>query len=67
MFANFLIEMSRRDLSADVEHRYLWALRCFFDFLCLDGLVDGVGNMKQVHRRTYYVAPRQRTQKKSWP
>jgi len=38
----FLIEMSRRDLSADIEHRYLWALRCFFDFLCLDGLVDEV-------------------------
>lgn len=38
----FLIEMSRRDLSADVEHRYLWALRCFFDFLCLGGLVDEV-------------------------
>jgi site-specific recombinase XerD len=38
----FLIEMSRRDLSADVEHLYLWALRCFFDFLCLGGLVDEV-------------------------
>jgi site-specific recombinase XerD len=38
----FLIEMSRRDLSADIEHRYLWALRCFFDFLCLNGLVDEV-------------------------
>src|SRR5216684_2010816 len=30
----FLIEMSRRDLSADIVHRHLWALRCFFDFLC---------------------------------
>ena len=38
----FLIEMSRRDLSADIEHRHLWALRCFFDFLCLSGLVDEV-------------------------
>jgi integrase/recombinase XerD len=38
----FLIEMSRRDLSAEIEHRYLWALRCFFDFLCLGGLVDEV-------------------------
>src|SRR5947207_5511798 len=38
----FLIEMSRRDLSADIIHRYLWALRCFFDFLCLGGLVDEV-------------------------
>jgi integrase/recombinase XerC len=38
----FLIEMSHRDLSADIVHRYLWALRCFFDFLCLGGLVDEV-------------------------
>jgi site-specific recombinase XerD len=38
----FLIEMSRRDLSADIVHRYLWGLRCFFDFLCLGGLVDEV-------------------------
>jgi len=38
----FLIEMSRRDLSADIVHRYLWGLRCFFDFLCIGGLVDEV-------------------------
>jgi site-specific recombinase XerD len=38
----FLIEISRRDLSADTTHRYLWALRCFFDFLCLGGVVDEV-------------------------
>ncbi|MBS1867135.1 MAG: tyrosine-type recombinase/integrase, partial [Acidobacteria bacterium] len=38
----FLIEMSRRDLSADIVHRYLWGLRCFFDFLCLNGLIDEV-------------------------
>ncbi len=38
----FLIEMARRDLSADVVRRYLGALRCFFDFCCLRGLVDEV-------------------------
>jgi site-specific recombinase XerD len=31
----FLIEVSKRDLSADVMHRYIWGLRCFFDFLSL--------------------------------
>jgi site-specific recombinase XerD len=36
----FLIDTSRRDLSADILHRYLWALRCFFDFLCMGGVVD---------------------------
>lgn len=36
----FLIELSTRDLSADILHRYIWALRCFFDFLCMGGLVD---------------------------
>jgi site-specific recombinase XerD len=39
---NFLIEMSRRDLSADIAHRFLGGLRCFFDFLCIRGLVDEV-------------------------
>jgi integrase/recombinase XerC len=38
----FLTEMSRRDLSTEVVHRYLWALRSFFDFLCLHGVVDEV-------------------------
>lgn len=35
----FISEVSERDLSADVVHRYIWALRSFFDFLCLNGLV----------------------------
>jgi integrase/recombinase XerC len=39
---DFLTEMSRRDLSTEVVHRYLWALRSFFDFLCLHGVVDEV-------------------------
>jgi site-specific recombinase XerD len=38
----FLIDVSKRDLSADIMHRYIWALRCFFDFLCLGGVVDDV-------------------------
>jgi site-specific recombinase XerD len=38
----FLIEMSYRDLSTEIVHRHIWALRCFFDFLCLGGVVDEV-------------------------
>jgi integrase/recombinase XerD len=38
----FLTESSRRDLSSKVVHRHLWALRSFFDFLCLRGAVDEV-------------------------
>jgi len=38
----FLTKSSDRDLSGDVVHRYLWALRSFFDFLCLRGVVDEV-------------------------
>lgn len=38
----FLVEISKRDLSADIMHRYIWALRCFFDFLCRGGIVDDV-------------------------
>lgn len=36
----FLIDISKRDLSSDIVHRYVWALRCFFDFLCMGGVVD---------------------------
>lgn len=36
----FLIDLSKRDLPADIIHRYIWALRCFFDSLCMGGLVD---------------------------
>ena len=38
----FMTESSRRDISREVVHRYLWALRSFFDFLCLRGVVDEV-------------------------
>ena len=39
---DFLIEIAERDLSTDVVTRRLRALRCFFDFLCLHGVVDDV-------------------------
>lgn len=38
----FMIDVSKRDLSSDIMHRYIWALRCFFDFLCHGGVVDDV-------------------------
>ncbi len=38
----FITEMASRDLSSEVVHRYLWALRSFFDFLCIRGVVDEV-------------------------
>ena len=38
----FLTEMMFRDLSVEGGNRYLWALRSFFDFLYLGGIVDSV-------------------------
>src|SRR5579864_1761945 len=38
----FIAKMSERDLSSEVVHRYLWALRSFFDFLCIRGVADEV-------------------------
>ncbi len=38
----FISQDSARDLSSEVVHRYLWALRSFFDFLCMNGVVDEV-------------------------
>jgi integrase/recombinase XerD len=38
----FLVQMLERDLSVDASNRYLWALRCFFDFLYFGGVVDAV-------------------------
>jgi site-specific recombinase XerD len=52
---DFLTAMSFRDLSADVVHRYIWGLRSFFDFLCLEGIVDRV-SPRQVRAR-----PREQT------
>src|SRR5579871_1496900 len=38
----FLIEVMKRDLSVDGYNRHLWALRKFFDFLYMGGVVDSV-------------------------
>jgi site-specific recombinase XerD len=39
---DFLAAVAVRDLSADIVRRYIWALRSFFDYLCLHGIVDRV-------------------------
>lgn len=36
----FILRMGERDLSGEIVHRYLWALRSFFDFLCMHGVAD---------------------------
>src|SRR5579862_3467815 len=36
----FLVEAMKRDLSVDGYNRHLWALRRFFDFLYMGGIVD---------------------------
>jgi len=36
----FILKMGERDLSGEIVHRYLWALRSFFDFLCINGIAD---------------------------
>src|ERR1700733_12770814 len=36
----FILKMGERDLSGEIVHRYLWALRSFFDFLCMHGIAD---------------------------
>lgn len=38
----FLVEVMKRDLSVDGYNRHLWALRRFFDFLYMGGVVDSV-------------------------
>lgn len=37
---DFLVSMMHRTLSPDGANRYLWALRSFYDFLFLGGVVD---------------------------
>ena len=39
---SFLIEVMKQDLSVDGYNRHLWALRRFFDFLFMGGVVDSV-------------------------
>ena len=38
----FLIELMKRDLTVDGYNRHLYALRRFFDFLYMGGVVDAV-------------------------
>ncbi len=38
----FISREIERDISPDAANRYIWALRCFFDFLYLGGVVDAV-------------------------
>src|SRR6266851_7491518 len=63
----FLIEMSRRDQSADIVHRHLWALRCFFDFLYLSGLVDEVAPRLLRTRPAKRAMPRSLSEKECTP
>jgi site-specific recombinase XerD len=39
---DFLTDLLQRDLTVEGANRYLWALRTFFDFLYLGGVVDTV-------------------------
>jgi site-specific recombinase XerD len=54
----FLIEVMKRDLSAEGCNRHLWALRRFFDFLYLGGVVDAVAPRFVRGRRTMQRIPR---------
>jgi site-specific recombinase XerD len=54
----FLIEMMKRDLSVDGYNRFLWALRKFFDFLYMGGVVDSVAPRFIRGRRTARKMPR---------
>jgi integrase/recombinase XerD len=47
----FLIEIMKRDLSVDGYNRHLWALRRFFDFLYLGGVVDSIAPRFVLGRR----------------
>lgn len=54
----FLIAVMKRDLSAEGCNRHLWALRRFFDFLYLGGVVDAVAPRFVRGRRTMQRIPR---------
>lgn len=54
----FLSEFARRDLSPDGVSRCLWALRNFFDFLYLGGVVDSVAPRLIRGRRVHRKLPR---------
>ena len=54
----FLIEVMKRDLSPEGATRHLWALRRFFDFLYLGGVVDAVAPRFVRGRRFLQRIPR---------
>jgi Phage integrase family/Phage integrase, N-terminal SAM-like domain/SEC-C motif len=54
----FLSEFARRDLSPDGVSRCLWALRNFFDFLYLGGVVDSIAPRLIRGRRVQRKLPR---------
>lgn len=54
----FLIEYMKRDLSVDGYNRCLWALRRFFDFLYMGGVVDAVAPRFIKGRKTHRRIPR---------
>lgn len=54
----FLVEMMQRDLTVDGYNRYLWALRRFFDFLYMGGVVDAVAPRFIRSRRSIRRLPR---------
>jgi site-specific recombinase XerD len=54
----FLVEAMKRDLSVDGYNRHLWALRRFFDFLFMGGIVDSVAPRFVIGRRHARPLPR---------
>ena len=54
----YLIDVMKRDLSAEGPSRHLWALRRFFDFLYLGGVVDSVAPRFVRGRRLSQKIPR---------
>lgn len=54
---SFLIEVMKHDLSVDGYNRHLWALRRFFDFLYMGGVVDSVAPRFVIGRRSRRPLP----------
>lgn len=55
---SFLVEVMKRDLSVDGYNRHLWALRRFFDFLFMGGIVDSVAPRFVLGKRHQRPMPR---------
>ena len=54
----FLIEVMKRDLSIDGYNRHLWALRRFFDFLYMGGVIDTMAPRFVIGKRHQRFIPR---------